>query len=479
MNYAMIGYMLGWVCCFEAIFMLPPFIVSLLYKETSGSAFLITAVLCAFVGFIAVRKKPENRTIYSREGFVTVALSWGVLSIFGAVPYVLSGEIPSVMDALFESVSGFTTTGANIVTELGSKSSSCLFWRSFTQWIGGMGVLVFILAFLPANSHGSNMHLIRAEVPGPSVSKLVPRVRTTAKILYTIYIGMTLLEIIFLLLAGMPLFDAITISFGTASTGGFAVKEGSIGGYSTLIQTIIAIFMIMFGINFNMYYLFLRKKIKQAFQSMEFIAYLGIILLCSLVVMVNILPVFPSVFEALHHAFCQVAAIITSTGYVTTDYNVWPEFSRTILIILMFIGACAGSTGGGIKISRIIILLKGVRKEIGILGHPRGIKKVKMDGRIIEHEVVRAVNSFMEIYFIIFAISLLMISFDNFDMTTNFTAIAASMNNTGVGLELIGPEGSFVQFSNLSKAVLMFDMLAGRLELLPLLILFVPSTWKR
>ncbi|MBS5083539.1 MAG: TrkH family potassium uptake protein [Clostridiales bacterium] len=477
MNYAMIRYMLGYICYFEAVFLALPCIVSIVYKEKSGFSFAAIMLLCAAVGFTMTFKKPKDRTMFAKEGLVTVALSWIILSIFGAVPFVISGEIPSMTDAFFETVSGFTTTGASILTNVEGLSQTALFWRSFTHWVGGMGVLVFILAIIPTKSD-SGIHLMRAESPGPSVNKLVPKVRTTAMILYGIYLGMTVVEIVFLLVGGMPLFDSLTIAFGTAGTGGFAIKNDSIASYSTYLQGVVTVFMIMFGINFHVYYLFLVKRPKEALRTGEMWAYLGIIGTSVLVIAFSVRDMFPSFFMALHQSAFQVGSIITTTGYATVDYEAWPEIARTILVLLMFIGACAGSTGGGIKVSRIIILFKGVKKEITMISHPRSIKKVKIDGRLVEHDVVRSVNAFLVIYAVIFVISLMIISLDNMDMTTNFTAIAATLNNVGPGLGIVGPTGNYAAFSDLSKLVMSFDMLAGRLELLPMLILFVPSTWK-
>lgn len=477
MNYAMIRYMLGYICYFEAVFLVLPCIVSIIYKEKSGFSFAAIMLLCAAVGFTMTFKKPKDRTMFAKEGLVTVALSWIILSIFGAVPFVISGEIPSMTDAFFETVSGFTTTGASILTNVEGLSQTALFWRSFTHWVGGMGVLVFILAIIPTKSD-SGIHLMRAESPGPSVNKLVPKVRTTAMILYGIYLGMTVVEIVFLLVGGMPLFDSLTIAFGTAGTGGFAIKNDSIASYSTYLQGVVTVFMIMFGINFHVYYLFLVKRPKEALRTGEMWAYLGIIGTSVLVIAFSVRDMFPSFFMALHQSAFQVGSIITTTGYATVDYEAWPEIARTILVLLMFIGACAGSTGGGIKVSRIIILFKGVKKEITMISHPRSIKKVKIDGRLVEHDVVRSVNAFLVIYAVIFVISLMIISLDNMDMTTNFTAIAATLNNVGPGLGIVGPTGNYAAFSDLSKLVMSFDMLAGRLELLPMLILFVPSTWK-
>lgn len=482
MNYGMIVFMLGWVCCFESVFLLLPFGVSLLYGEREGLGFLIVAVICAVIGLIITRMKPKHRTLHGKEGVVIVAFSWIVLSIFGAIPFVVSGEIPHFIDALFETMSGFTTTGASILSDVEALSKTSLFWRSFTHWIGGMGVLVFILAILPLKSGGTGgagLHIMRAESPGPSVSKLVPKVRTTALILYAIYLAMTVVQIVILLIGGMSLFDAVTISFGTAGTGGFAIKNSSLGDYSSFLQVVVAIFMILFGVNFNVYYFILRKKLNQAFAITEMKGYFVIIGLSTLIITINITPMFSSIAEALKHALFQVGSIITTTGYASTDFNVWPELSRTTLVILMFIGACAGSTGGGIKVSRIIILFKGIKKELQRVCHPRSISKVKLDGHTLENGVVESVNAYIAIYIILFALSVLIISLDNKDLITNFTAVAATINNIGPGLEIVGPTGTFGSFSYLSKLVMIFDMLAGRLELIPILILLVPSTWRR
>ena len=479
MNYGMIIYMLGWICYFEAMFMSLPLIVSVIYREKAGFAYLGVMALCVLIGFLAMRRKPASKKIYGRDGLVIVAMSWIILSIFGAMPFVISGDIPSFVDALFETISGFTTTGSSILTDVEALSHTNLFWRSFTHWIGGMGILVFILAILPMKAGAAGMHIMRAESPGPSVSKLVPRIRTTAMILYGIYFAMTVIQIILQLLAGTPVFDAITLSFGAAGTGGFAIKNDGLASYTTLQQGLFTIFMILFGVNFNVYYLILRKKTRQALGSSELLGYLGIIAASTLIITISIIPMYPSVFQAFHQAFFQVGSIITTTGYATTDFNVWPPIARTVLVIIMFIGACAGSTGGGIKVSRIILLLKGIKKEIGMIVHPRSVKKVNMDGHVVEHEVIRSVNAFIAIYVVIFVFSLLIISLDEKDLVTNFTAIAATLNNIGPGLEIVGPTGNFSSFTNLSKCVMMFDMLAGRLELLPMLILFVPSTWKK
>ena len=479
MNYGMIVYMLGWICLFEAMFMALPLMVAVIYQEPAGWAYLMVLVLCAVLGLLLTRRKVKNRKIYGRDGLVIVAFCWIVLSIFGAAPFVISGDIPSFTDALFETISGFTTTGSSILNDVEALSRANLFWRSFTHWIGGMGVLVFILALLPIKAGGAGMYIMRAESPGPRVRKLVPKIKTTAMILYAIYFGMTVLQIILMLLAGTPLFDAMVLSFGSAGTGGFAIKNDGLASYTNLQQAIVTVAMILFGVNFNFYYLLLRRKPRQALACTEVWAYLGIIAASILVITIQVLPGFETVYQAFHHTAFQVSSIITTTGYSTADFNEWNALSKTILVLIMFVGACAGSTGGGIKVSRIIILLKGVCKEVMRVCHPRSIKKVKMDGHSLEHEAVHSVYAFVIIYICIFVVSLLVITLDEKDLVTNFTAVAATINNIGPGLNIVGPAGNFSSFSDLSKFVLMFDMLAGRLELLPLLVLFVPSTWKK
>lgn len=478
MNYAMVIHMLGWVSCFEAAFLLLPLLVSVIYGESCAFAFLAVAALCALLGLPLVLKRPAKRTMASKDGLVIVAFSWILLSVFGALPFVISGEIPFFVDALFETVSGFTTTGASILVYVESLSHGTLFWRSFTHWIGGMGILVFILAILPMKG-GSSVFLMKAESPGPSVSKLVPRIRETAFILYAIYFAMTVVECVLLLAGGMPLFDTLCTAFGTAGTGGFGIKADSFGSYSPYLQGVVAVFMMLFGINFNLYYLCLRKKFSQAVKSLELWAYLLIIAAATGAIAINVFPMFDSAGQALHHAFFQVSSIITTTGFATTDFNLWPAFSRTILVTLMFVGACAGSTGGGIKVSRILIMLKEVRKEIRLACHPRSVRKVKIDGRTVDHDVIRSVNAFLVVYLVLFASSVLIVSLDEFDLVTTFTAVATTLNNVGPGLEEVGPTGNFSAFSPVAKLVMSFDMLAGRLELMPMLMLFVPATWKR
>lgn len=478
MNYSMIWYILGWVLNFEAVFMLVPCITALFYGEQTGFWFLGVAAAALLAGLLLIRKKPVNKRFYAKEGLVIVAMSWIVLSFVGALPMWLSGEIPHFVDAMFETVSGFTTTGASILPQVETMSNTVLMWRSFTHWIGGMGVLVFVMAILPL-SGGYNMYLMKAESPGPAVSKLVPRVRTTAIILYIIYFAMTVLEILLLVGGGMSVFDALNTGFATAGTGGFGIKNDSLAGYSAYIQVVVTVFMILFGVNFNMYFLLLSKKVKNAFAMTEVRVYFAIIAVSILIITCNVFSMFQSVGEALRHAAFQVASIISTTGFMTEDFNLWPAASKDILVVLMFVGSCAGSTGGGMKVSRFILFFKSLMKELGIIVHPRGVKIIKIDGRPVEHEVMRSVNVFMVAYMFIFAISVLFISFDNFDMTTNFTAVAATIGNIGPGLEIVGPTQNYSAFSGFSKVVLMFDMLAGRLEIFPMLILFKLATWRK
>ena len=478
MNYSMIFFILGWIFNFEAAFMLLPGITAIIYQEKNGLAFLITMIICLAIGLPLTRKKPQNKVFHAKEGAVTVALSWIVLSMAGAFPFVISGSIPNPIDAMFETVSGFTTTGASILSDVEALSHCMLLWRSFTHWIGGMGVLVFILCLLPLTG-GYHMNLMKAESPGPSVSKLVPKVQTTAKILYTIYLMLTVLQMILLLIGRMPLFDTVCLTFGTAGTGGFGIRNDSIAGYSTYNQIVITVFMILFGVNFNVYYLLLTKKVVQAAKSEEVRYYFGIIAVAIIAIAINTKGMYTSFGRAIQQAAFQVGSIITTTGYATTNFNVWPVLSKTILVMLMFVGACAGSTGGGIKVSRLMILCKSARKELQLYLHPNAVKKIKMDDKAIPHEVVRATNMFLFVYILIFVVSLLVISLDNFDMVSNFTAITATLNNIGPGLGAVGPTGNFGCYSYLSKVIMIFDMLAGRLEIFPLLLLFKRDTWRK
>ena len=478
MNFRIIAYIVGWVCNFQAIFMVLPCITALVYQEHEFFAVLISMILCLIVGIPLTARKPKNKVFYTKDGCVAVALSWLALCIFGSVPFVLSGSIPHPIDAFFETVSGFTTTGSSILTDVEVLPHCILMWRSFTHWIGGMGVLVFLLSLLPL-AGGYHMNLMKAESPGPSVSKLVPKVQQTAKILYSIYIGMTLLQIVLLLIGNIPLFDTLCIAFGTAGTGGFGIKNDSMGSYSTYCQIVTTIFMILFGVNFSAYYLILTKKIRQALKFEEVRYYFGIIAVAILVIGLNTMHLFQNLGVSIQQAAFQVGSIITTTGFSSADFNQWPALSKTILVLLMFVGACAGSTGGGIKVSRILILCKAARKEFQLYLHPNAVKKIKMDQKTITHDILRSTNIYLTLYLLIFAVSVLLISLDNFDMTTNFTAVTATLNNIGPGLEIVGPMGNFSSFSYFSKCVLIFDMLAGRLEIFPLLLLFFKGTWKK
>ena len=442
MNFRIIAYIVGWVCNFQAIFMVLPCITALVYQEHEFFAFLISMILCLIVGIPLTARKPKNKVFYTKDGCVAVALSWLALCIFGSAPFVLSNSIPHPIDAFFETVSGFTTTGSSILTDVEVLPHCILMWRSFTHWIGGMGVLVFLLSLLPL-AGGYHMNLMKAESPGPSVSKLVPKVQQTAKILYSIYIGMTLLQIVLLLIGNIPLFDTLCIAFGTAGTGGFGIRNDSMGSYSTYCQIVTTIFMILFGVNFSAYYLILTKKIRQALKFEEVRYYFGIIAAAILVIGLNTMHLFQNLGVSIQQAAFQVGSIITTTGFSSADFNQWPALSKTILVLLMFVGACAGSTGGGIKVSRILILCKAAKKEFQLYLHPNAVKKIKMDQKTITHDILRSTNIYLTLYLLIFAVSILLISLDNFDMTTNFTAVTATLNNIGPGLEIVGPMGNF------------------------------------
>ncbi len=478
MNHSIIRYILCRVLEMVGLIMLLPFAVGVLYKEKEAFAYLIVAAISFLIGFVGKRFKPESKVFFAREGFVTVSLSWIILSLVGALPFVLTGEIPSYVDAVFETISGFTTTGATILSDVEILSKCTQFWRLFTHWIGGMGVLVLIMAILPL-SGGYNMHLMRAESPGPTVGKLVPKVRSTAQILYKIYIVITIVEILLLVITGLPLYDAATLSFATVGTGGFGLLNASIGTYARASQTVILLFMLLCGINFNVYYLFLIKKPKEALKSSEVRMYLGIVAVATFLIGLNIKDSFSSFGEALFQGAFQVVSVITTTGFTTSDFNLWPVFSKTILFLLMVVGACAGSTGGGMKVSRLIVLLKSIKYEISAVIHPRSVKKMHMDGRLLSDGVVHSIKVYLAIYILIYFASVLLISIDNFSFETNMSAVMATFNNIGPGFDVVGPTGNFGSFSVFSKCVLMFDMLAGRLELLPILVLFSKKTWKK
>lgn len=479
MNIRIVIYFLGWLLDFEGAFLLLPCFVGVIYREEDALYFALSSLICLVLGFIITRFRPKDKSLYAREGFVIVALSWFLLSLFGALPFVISGAIPSFVDAVFETASGFTTTGATILADVGVMSKAVNFWRTFTHWIGGMGVLVFMMAVVPL-ADGRNMYLMKAESPGPTVGKLVPRIKSTAKLLYGMYIALSVIEFIFLLAGKMSVYDAMTTTFGTAGTGGFGIYSDSIAGFSSYIQIVVTVFMVAFGVNFTFYYLVvIGRRWKDALRMTEVRAYILIILVASAAISFNIRHMYGSIFEAVKHSAFQVASIITTTGFSTVDFNQWPEFSKTVLLMLMFVGACAGSTGGGMKVSRLIIWLKTFCKELKVMIHPRNIYKVSVDGRKVEHEVIRSVNVFLVAYILTYAVSVLLVSIDGFDFTTNFSGVSATINNVGPGFNAVGPMENFSVFSPFSKCVLIFDMIAGRLELFPILLLFSKATWKK
>lgn len=479
MNITMIFYLLGWILNTIAALMLVPFAVSIYYNEGVGRYFLICSLAMFAVGFALTRKRPKNSKFYAREGFVITALSWLLLSVTGCLPFYLSGEIPSFTNALFECISGFTTTGASILSDVEQMSRCIMFWRCFIQLIGGMGVLVFMLALIPLTG-GQDLYLMKAESPGPNVGKLAPKVQKTAYYLYTIYFALTLLEIICLVITGAPLYDAVCTSFTTTSTGGFGVRNTSIGGYSPAIQYIVTIFLYLSGLNYNFFFFLWIRRIKDAFSIQEIHLYTGIFFSSIAVIAWDIIRNSGyAVEEGIRHAAFQVGSIMTTAGFSSADFDTWPSLSKSVLVLLMFVGGCAGSTCGGIKVSRILIYLKTVKKEIAQLCHPRNVKIIKIDGKPLAHNVLRSANIFFIVYMVVFVVSTLLISIDEFDLVTNFTAVASALGNIGPGLSLVGPVRNFDLFSPLSKYVLMFDMLAGRLEIFPMLVLLSPSTWKK
>ncbi len=478
MNYQMIGFVIGRILLTEAALLVLPAVTALAYGE-SLRPFLLTALLLVVVGLVMGRKKPIRTALYARDGFAVVAMAWLLMSAFGALPFVLSGDIPFYVDAFFETVSGFTTTGASILTAVEPLSYSGLFWRSFTHWVGGMGVLVFVMAILPMTD-GHGMHLMRAEVPGPSVGKLVSRMSDTAKILYGIYLVMTVIEIVLLMAGGMPLFDSCIHAFGSAGTGGFSNRNLSVGAYdNAYFDVVIGVFMLLFGVNFNLYYFLLIRRFKDVFHSEELRAYLGIVTAAAVAIAVDILHIYGSVGRSLRYAFFQVSSIITTTGFATADFNTWPTFSKGILVVLMFIGACAGSTGGGVKVARVVILVKSSLQDMRKMLHPNAITTVRFEGKPLTERSVRGVHVFISVYLLVFGVSFLLLTLEGFDLITTFTALAACINNIGPGLEVVGPMGNYAQFSPAAKLLLSFNMLVGRLEIFPMLLLCAPSIWKR
>lgn len=458
-----------------------PFLVALIYKEyDSAEAFFVLILVSSLIGYLGSFKKPANTVIYAKEGFAITALAWIVVSMLGAVPFVVTGTIPNYIDACFETVSGFTTTGGSILTSVEQIEKSVQFWRTFTHWIGGMGVLVFLLAVVPM-ADGYSMHLMRAESPGPVVGKIVPKVKDTAKILYLIYFGITVLEIICLKISGLSLYEAATITFSTVGTGGFAVTNAGIGGYSTVSQAIIIVFMALCGVNFTVYYFLINRKPKEAFAIDEVKFYFGTIAVAASLIAINIYRagVLDSAGMCFHHALFAVTSIMTTTGFGTLDFDKWPEFSRVLLMGLACVGACAGSTGGGFKFSRALIIIRNARNELNFLVHPKAVKRVFMDGHTVEGTTVKSVSAYLGLYVMTMIASVLLVSLDNFDYQTTVTSVIATLNNIGPGLGMVGPIGNYSEFSYFSKIVLMFDMLAGRLELLPIFIVIKPKTWRR
>ncbi|MCI6384309.1 MAG: TrkH family potassium uptake protein [Subdoligranulum variabile] len=480
MNYKMVAFVLGRIFCIEAVLMLFPMLCAACYGEWYLlPAFLLPAVLLAVLGLAASLRTPKNTTIFARDGLAIVALVWVLMSAFGALPFVISDEIPSFIDAFFETVSGFTTTGSTILTDVEALSHGTLFWRSFAHWVGGMGVLVLAMAVLPMTD-GRAMHLMRAEVPGPTVGKISSKLSDSAKILYAIYFAMTLAEVILLCAGGMPLFDSLIHAFGTAGTGGFSNKGLSVGAYNNpYFEIVIGVFMLLFGINFNLYYFLLLRRFRDAFCSEEMLTYLGIVAFSTVTITLNILHLYDGVGTALRTAFFQVSSIITTTGYASADFNLWPTYARTVICILTFIGACAGSTAGGLKISRIIIFFKAAKQDLNKMLHTHAVTTVRFEGKPLDEKVLRGVHNYFNIYMLLLAVSILLISLDGFDLVTTFTSVVTCINNVGPGLEVVGPMGNFAGFSAPAKLLLSFDMLAGRLELYPMLALFSPRLWQK
>ncbi len=482
MNRKVISHLIGLILVLEALFMLPAVLISLYDGDYSVVQSLLLTMLTMAVtaAVLLYTARTRQRTFYAQEGFVTVGLSWIVMSVFGCLPFVISGEIPSFTDALFEVVSGFTTTGASILPDVEAISRGLLYWRSFTHWLGGMGMLVFLLAVVPQGpGAGYSMHLLRAESPGPSVGKLTPRLGETAKKLYLIYIALTIACCLFLLAGGMPLFDSVCTAFGTAGTGGFGIKGDSLASYSPYLQNVVTVFMALFGVNFSIYYLLLLKEYRAALLDEELRLYAGLMLGSILLIAWNITPLFGSVREALHHSAFQVSSIMTTSGFSTVDFDIWPPFSKAILIGLMFVGASAGSTGGGIKCARVLLLMKELRRNIQQVLHPRAVRMVRINNRGMHEQVIQNVNAYMAAYLVLAAASFIVVSLDGYSFETNFSAVAACFNNIGPGFDAVGPMANFSGYSILSKLVLTADMLLGRLEIFPILTLFSRYTWDR
>lgn len=482
MNYSMIFNIVGKVVTVEAAFMLPALIIALCCGESmSATAFAITIAVLLVLGLPISLHRPKRTDIFAREGLTTVGLTWLIVSLLGALPFCISGAIPNYIDAFFETASGFTTTGATILPEVESLPRSILYWRSFTHWLGGMGVLVFLMILNPLadKNSGENMHLLRAESPGIKISKLVPRMKTSAGILYLIYIVLTVVEMIMLLLGRMPVFDAVTLSLGTAGTGGFGVMNDSIASYSHYCQWVITAFMLLFSINFYVYFCILIGNFRKAFRNEELYVFLAIVVSATLVIFLNILPIYEKVSDAVRDASFQVASIISTTGYGTADFDLWPQLSRTIIVMLMFCGACAGSTGGGMKVIRLLVASKIVGRAAHKAIHPNSVRLIHMDGEVLDEDTVNAVNVYLLVYFMIIAVGTIIVSLDGLDFETNFTAVVSCMNNIGPGLHAVGPTMNYSCYSGFSKIVLAISMLIGRLEIYPMLLFFIPSVWRK
>ena len=481
MNYKMMGRFIAQILSIEGLFMVPALLISLFSGETGaarGFAYtLLLITVAASVLFLLCRKAPS--AFYAKEGLVCVGFSWIVLSLVGSLPFYISREIPRYIDAFFEIVSGFTTTGSSILANVEALSKGLLYWRSFSHWLGGMGVLVFLLAFTGENGKGFTMHLLRAESPGPSVGKLVPKMRKTASILYLLYIALTVIDVIFLLMGDMPLFDAVCTAFGTAGTGGFGIKNDSLAGYSPYLQNVTTVFMALFGINFSCYYLLLLGHVRSVFKDEELRLYLSIVFGAIILIVLNLRGFYDTLEETIRHAAFTVSSIITTTGFATTDFDLWPAFSKAIIMLLMIVGACAGSTGGGLKVARLLLLMKSLRRNIGQVLKPRKVQVVRNNGAVVDEKILDNANAYLAAYVVILFLSFLIVSLDNFSVGTNFTAVLACFNNIGPGLEAVGPTCNFSAYSDLSKLVLSFDMLAGRLEIFPILVLFSRGTWRR
>ncbi len=483
MNFKMIGRFVAQILLIESVFMIPALVVCLFYNEmTALKGFLWTLLLLTIItAALFWVCRGAKSAFYAREGFICVGLSWVVLSFMGCLPFWFSGEIPSLVDAMFETVSGFTTTGSSIVPDIEAMSNGLLYWRSFTHWLGGMGVLVFLLALAPFSGEresGFTMHLLRAESPGPDVGKITPKMKKTARVLYCIYIALTIITFLFLIFGGMPVFDAICTAFGTAGTGGFGIKADSMASYSPYIQNVCTIFMFLFGVNFSCYYLLLIGKLKNVFRDEELRTYCGVVLAAIVLITINLRDYYDSIWDTLRHAAFQVSSIITTTGFATTDFNFWPSFSKTVLLTLMVVGACAGSTGGGLKVGRGLLLIKSLRRNIKQIVRPRQILTVRNNGNVVDERIVSNAGAYLAAYGIILLLSFLVISIDNFSIETNLSAVLSCFNNIGPGLDTVGPMGNFSGFSPLSKLVLIFDMLAGRLEIFPMIVLFSGNVWK-